>query len=488
MSEVKKIRLNRLILHEDNPRFEGILNEEEAIKALCSNEKVLELARDISENGLSPLERFMVFRQDIDDDPTEANYIVAEGNRRLCALKLLKDPKRAPSNMRDAFKRAKAKFTVPRTVEVVIEEDEDERRKWIERAHAGTLDGKGRKAWNTVQKTRHFRSPRNLRGQAVLDYAVSRNLVSKDQINGRLSHVVRLVGNPVMRATIGLHFESDPTEPYRVRPLEDFDKMLMWLLDEALEKRLGSQADKKAINQEALQLEAKLACSSTRLSQPELLANDLTGNYSGNDGSSKSCGPGASDSDDQTTSSGNPDVTDEDSEEQGSDRSNTELGGTIQDSDDANTKERSTPPKPKRPEPAKVMPYCEEVEELLEELGNYKHQALYFSISTIRVKDHVPTLYVAAWSLLDSLSVVLGRPDHGTISQHWQRKNLMGKDLGLSKETAKSVEGAFDRIRMYGNDTKHHPTAAGFDAQQIRSDWEMILPVLKHDLRKHLKK
>ncbi|NRA48690.1 MAG: hypothetical protein HRU12_06125 [Phaeodactylibacter sp.] len=64
----------------------------------------------------------------------------------------------------------------------------------------------------------------------------------------------------------------------------------------------------------------------------------------------------------------------------------------------------------------------------------------------------------------------------------------MSKGLGLSRDTAKSVEGAFDRIRIYGNDTKHHPTLAGFDAQQLKSDWEMILPVLEHDLRKHLNK
>jgi hypothetical protein len=482
-------------LHEDNPRFEGVLNEEEAIKALCLSKKLLELARDIAENGLSPLERFMVFREDPNDEPADANYVVAEGNRRLCAVKLLKDPKRAPSTMRDAFKRAKAKFTVPRSIEVVIEEDEDERRKWIERAHAGTLDGKGRKAWNTVQKTRHFKNARNLRGQAVLDYAVARGLVSKDEIGGRLSHVVRLVGNPAMRATIGLHFYSEPTEPHRIRPLEDFDKLISWLLEEALEKQLGSQADKKTIETKALKLEAELGCSSIRLSQPESLANDLVERNPETTVSGQPCseGTGFSPTTSQTTPSGSPHGS-AGGNQQGSDgrsgnrNSNNmryELGDEKSGTD---AKGRTSPPKPKRPEPAKNMPYSEEVGELLQELGNFKHQSLYYSISSIAVKDHVPTLFVAAWSLLDSLSVVLGRSDTGTISQHWQRKNLMSKGLGLSRDTAKSVEGAFDRIRIYGNDTKHHPTSAGFDAQQLKSDWEMILPVLEHDLRKHLNK
>ncbi|MBR9652219.1 hypothetical protein [Thalassovita aquimarina] len=484
MPEVKKIGLNRLILHEDNPRFEGVLDEEAAIAALCANEKVLELARDISENGLSPLERFMVFREDPDDDPTDANYVVAEGNRRLCALKLLKDPKRAPSTMRDALKRAKAKFKVPRSIEVIVEEDEDERRKWIERAHAGTLSGKGRKAWNTVQKTRHFKHPRNLRGQAVMDYAVARGFVSKDETEGRLSHVVRLVGNPVMRAALGLHFEKDPTEPYRDRPLEDFDKLAKWLMEEALVKRLGSQADKKVINDKAHQLEGELGCSSVRLSQPELLANDLVEKKSEKVGTGEHCteGAGTSATSTQQTSAG---------DKQDSAKVNQDDSGESKYDGNETKSDResgSIPPKPKRPEPSKNMPYSEAVEALLKELGNYKLQSLYYSISTITMKDHVPTLFVAAWSLLDSLSIALGRPETGNISQHWQRKNLLNKDLCFSKDTAKSVEGAFDRIRIHGNDTKHHPTSAGFDAQQLKSDWEMILPVLDHDLRKHLRK
>lgn len=485
MPVVKKVRLNQLILHEDNPRFEGVLDEEAAIAALCANEKILELARDVAENGLSPLERFMVFLEDPNDDPADANYVVAEGNRRLCALKLLKDPKRAPSvALREAFKRAKAKaqFKAPRSIEVVVEEDEDERRKWIERAHAGTLAGKGRKAWNSVQKTRHFKNPRNLRGQAVLDYAVVRGFVEKDAIEGRLSHVVRLVGNPVMRAAIGLHFEKDPTEPYRNRPLEDFDKLVKWLMDEALNKRLGSQAGKKIINKRAHELDAELACGSTRLSQPVLLASDLVAGEV-EAASSHQTSDEDIHSSEQSSQQSSQESGQENTNNQSDSDSETASGGSETNADGS-----SVPPKPKRPEPTKNMPYSERVYDLLEELSNYKLQSLYYSISTITMKDHVPTLFVAAWSFLDSLSVALGRPDAGNISQHWQRKNLLNKDLQFSKDTAKSVEGAFERIRLHGNDTKHHPTSAGFDAQQLKSDWEMILPVLEHDLRKHLQK
>lgn len=474
MTEVKNIALSRLILHEDNPRFEGILNEEAAIAALCATEKVLDLARDIAENGLSPLDRFMAFREDPNEEPANANYVVAEGNRRLCALKLLKDPRRAPSAMRAAFQRAKtnAKIKLPRLFEVVIEEDEDERRKWIERAHAGTLSGKGRKAWNTEQKSRHFKNPRNLRGLAVLDYAVERGFVSKDEKDGRLSHIVRLIGNPVMRATLGLHFEKDPTEPYRDRPLEDFEKLIKWLINEALVKDLGSQAGKKEINDKANKLEVELGCGSQRLSQPEALSNDLI----------------TSQDDDQPDNSvPNQDCAKIDATTQHPPK-NDKNDSAKDDSENPQDKSESAPLKPNRPEPNKVMPYSNDLYKLLQQLNNYKLQSLYYSISSINLKNHVPSLYAITWSFLDSLSVALGRSDDGNISQHWQRKNLLKKDLSYSSNTATTVAGSFDRIRTHGNDTKHHPFSAGFDAQQLSSDWSVILPVLEHDLREHLSK
>ncbi|MBY6135058.1 hypothetical protein KUV61_04410 [Nocardioides marinus] len=482
MPEEKKVYLNRLILHEDNPRFEGVLNEERAINALCSSEKILELAKDIAENGLSPLERFMVFQEDPEDPPEEANYVVAEGNRRLCALKLLKDPKRAPATMREAFQRASKGFRAPRTISVVIEEDEGERRKWIERAHAGTMEGKGRKAWNTTQKTRFFQNPRNLRGQALMDYAVARGFISKEETFGRLSHVVRLVGNPVMRAAIGLSTGSDPTELFRNRPAEDFDKFLVWLLDEALNKRLGSQVLKRDIEQKANSLEAELGCSHVRLPEPVSLSEDLKPDKAGftSQASSRS---------QEQAARGSISTTSMNSAVSGSSHQADVSGGDATSDPEVKTSESvNIPKKPKLPKTSKVMPYSEEVADLLEQLGNYKLSSLLYSISSIPVKEHVPALYVTAWSFLDSFSVAMGRKSDGNISQFWQAKFLRQDPYNFSRDEANAISHAVDQIRSLGNTTKHHPNAAGFDGQQLKNDWQLILPIIELALRKHLKK
>lgn len=151
-------------------------------------------------------------------------------------------------------------------------------------------------------------------------------------------------------------------------------------------------------------------------------------------------------------------------------------------------KPNEMPKKPILPKPSKAMPYSDDVAELLKQLQNYKLASLYYSISAISVKAHVPALYVTVWSFLDSFSVATGRHETGNISQHWQAKNLKQSPYNLSRDEANAVSGAIDQIRSLGNNTKHHPTAAGFNGEQLKSDWALILPIIKLDLRKHLNK
>ncbi|MFV1538833.1 hypothetical protein [Phaeobacter sp. JH204B] len=478
MLEVKKVFVSRLILHDDNPRFEGLLEETRAIEALCKGEKVVELARDIAKNGLSPLERFMVFQEDLEDDPKDANYIVAEGNRRLCALKLLKDPRKAPSQHKAVFKKLAKNYNAPRKIEVVVVEDEDERIKWITRAHAGASNGLGRKQWDTSQKTRYFQNPRNLRGQAVLDYAVERCLIRSDDSENVLSHLVRLLGNPVMRSALGIQFDKDASLVLRDRPLEDFDKLLSWLLEEAKIKKLGSQAKSAPIAAKAKLLEAELGCSAERLEEAIPLWKDLENSSPEPQPESYSPPP---DNVASTEATASTDVAE---------TRNSGAATTIPASQPATVDQSAISIKrPIRPQPSKLLQYSEDVYEHLVELKNEKFSSLYYSLSSIPVKDHVPALYVVIWSFLDSLSVALGRHESGNISAHWGKKNLSArKDLGYSKEQVNTVENAVIRVHQHGNETKHNRSAAGFDAAQLSSDWKVILPVIEFDLRKHLKK
>ncbi len=59
------------------------------------------MAKDIAEHGLNPLELLAL----ITLDDTKAGYYVSEGNRRICAIKLLNDPELAPAKHRKTFEK-----------------------------------------------------------------------------------------------------------------------------------------------------------------------------------------------------------------------------------------------------------------------------------------------------------------------------------------------------------------------------------------------
>ncbi|MBU3208675.1 hypothetical protein KPL28_03365 [Clostridium algidicarnis] len=88
-----------LILDENNPRFivPPNSNEEDIIKYLLQYEQVNDLIQGININkGLLVGERIIVFQEN-------NKYIVAEGNRRTCACKLILNKELIPSEYREGF-------------------------------------------------------------------------------------------------------------------------------------------------------------------------------------------------------------------------------------------------------------------------------------------------------------------------------------------------------------------------------------------------
>ena len=110
IENVKMIDVERIFLDLENPRHEPFENQDDVIEYLCHDERVLDLARDIVSNGLNPLELFALVAEGDDI------YYAAEGNRRLCAIKLLNDPDLAPADQRKDFERVSQSWSPIGTV------------------------------------------------------------------------------------------------------------------------------------------------------------------------------------------------------------------------------------------------------------------------------------------------------------------------------------------------------------------------------------
>jgi len=213
-SDVQIVKLSQVYLDLENPRHDPFESEPEVIAHLLKDEAVKVLAKHIATVGsLSPLEIVGLIPHPIVKDA----YVPAEGNRRVCALKLLDDPDRAPTESdRKYFRTLKDAMDRPiKTMSTRIFRSKAEARPWISLRHEGEQGGVGTKKWDSTQKSRFNmegseRATPNEQAIKLLDYAVARGLIS-DEERGRLAltTMTRFLSNPVFRDTLGLHNNRD---------------------------------------------------------------------------------------------------------------------------------------------------------------------------------------------------------------------------------------------------------------------------------------
>ena len=181
----ENISIDLLLLSDGNPRLDPSFGEDEAIYNMISDQKdkLYGLATDIVEHGLNPLDAIGVY-------PSETYsgfYEVGEGNRRLCALKLLISPERIQqinNSLYSKFLSLSKTYSAPDSIEVVVFDDEASMRHWMEIRHMGEQSGKGLSKWNSVQKARFKRMQTG--SDALLDFwdwMIANNILSYEEIS-----------------------------------------------------------------------------------------------------------------------------------------------------------------------------------------------------------------------------------------------------------------------------------------------------------------
>lgn len=150
----KNIHVDKLLINKENPRFEPTDTEKMALYTMANQqgEKLINLAKDIIENGLSPLENIAVM-------PSETNgyYIVKEGNRRISCLKILKDISEFKDiHGYDKFLNLASQITNLSIFKIkcTVFENEEECNRWIHLKHTGENKGRGIVSWDTPSQER----------------------------------------------------------------------------------------------------------------------------------------------------------------------------------------------------------------------------------------------------------------------------------------------------------------------------------------------
>jgi hypothetical protein len=213
----KEIRVTDILLDTGNYRTGKQDDQREAIKALIDEQKnkLVNLAKDIIENGLSPLETVMVYAV-----PDQKNrYIVVEGNRRVAAIKLATQPDlAADTTWHNAFKRVHKLLPgqMPKKITCKIAPSKEDAYPWIQRRHDTGLKGAGLEPWSTIASYRaHAAQGKSAPEYDALEFVLTHGQLDadvQDRVMGQdfpITNLKRLVDS----AYISEQLELDKGDP-----------------------------------------------------------------------------------------------------------------------------------------------------------------------------------------------------------------------------------------------------------------------------------
>lgn len=211
----KSLKLDSLDLDLENPRIKLATDQRDAMQKILNEQKVklVNLAESIAAKGFNPMDRFLILRSHL----RAGKFIVLEGNRRLLASKLLKNPSLITSlHMSDTFRkrlqRASQKFDPTKHEHVDCYEvaTRAEGIDWIRQRHNREDGGRGIVPWSAVQGARfRGREPVLQAFDFVLEHGGFTDDY-KEQISATfpISTLERLISTPSVRAAIGLDIDK----------------------------------------------------------------------------------------------------------------------------------------------------------------------------------------------------------------------------------------------------------------------------------------
>ncbi|MEZ4946905.1 MAG: hypothetical protein R2804_15310 [Cyclobacteriaceae bacterium] len=214
---LETIGLVNLLIYTDNPRFETVANQRDAIAQMIDDqgEKLFNLGKHIVEMGtLNPSELVIVSPNQFE----KKKFDILEGNRRITALKLLETPNIIGDThkaLRTKFRKLNETFKKKpiKKVNCIVFEKAEDAYEWIKLRHTGENDGVGIVKWDAQQAGRFEeridgKSPIAIQ---VLDF-ISKN--SKDSVVQKQvkkipsSSLTRIIGDKDIREVLGLRIDG----------------------------------------------------------------------------------------------------------------------------------------------------------------------------------------------------------------------------------------------------------------------------------------
>lgn len=207
----KAISVNSVLLDSENARHGKKESQEEIYKWMTSGTvriKVLRLAREIANKGLSPMEIPAVIPATLGQ---KKPWVVVEGNRRLAAIKFLNNPKLCPDKgtrrQYESIKKS-ALVSIPSRIEFVLFNNFEQSSYWLTIRHGGENKGVGVSDWGPKEfnslSERLGKKTVNSPAIALLAYALSKGIIDEEYYHKiPVTTLARVIGTKGVKSQIG---------------------------------------------------------------------------------------------------------------------------------------------------------------------------------------------------------------------------------------------------------------------------------------------
>ena len=205
---IKKLALGALVVNRANDRHGELENETAAIAWLFNEREthMRNLTKDI-------VEQRQIYEYPL-VSPDKSKFIVFDGNRRVTCLKLLDDPRRAPTTELQAFfrdQKALWKGTFPKEIPCQVEADRDRIDEILFRRHTGSQSGVGQSTWDDRMKATFITRTGKGGGPSLAD-EIEKRLAEANLLPSRRkiprSTLNRLLSAEPFRHRVGISMKS----------------------------------------------------------------------------------------------------------------------------------------------------------------------------------------------------------------------------------------------------------------------------------------
>lgn len=139
----QEIKLEKLEFDEKNYRIIESENQSDALRLLVEKEdtNLIDMAKDITTNGLSPIDITAVVKKEGTDV-----YTVIEGNRRLAAIRLLENPSLTDNQqIKNALSQLSRDYSCDpiEAIRCTVMPDKETAMRWVDRKQGTSMGGAG---------------------------------------------------------------------------------------------------------------------------------------------------------------------------------------------------------------------------------------------------------------------------------------------------------------------------------------------------------